>query len=151
MNLNNLPGLVDLTPVFAVFTVLAGSAYSASNILQWLRYLFLDDLIARMHDKQRTELLQTLLVVISFMMLLGLALIMHFSLSPNLLMTVFLGALGSAGGAHFSYQHNQKPAAQRYGVPEAPAPKVEPDPTDVPPTPPPTDEPASAALLDIAA
>ena len=60
MNLNNLPGLIDLTPVFAVFAALAGSAYSASNILQWLRNLFLDDLTARMNDKQRTELLQTL-------------------------------------------------------------------------------------------
>ena len=110
----NLPGLLDLSPVFAVFAALAGSAYSASNILQWLRNLGLDGLIARLHlnDRQRTEVLQTLLVVISFMMLLGLSLMLHFTFSPNLLMSVFLGALGSAGGAHFSYQHTQKPVPE---------------------------------------
>ena len=139
----NLPSLLDITPVMAVFAILTGSAFSTSNVLQWLRNLFLDGLTARMSDTQRNELLRTILVVLNVGVILGLALFMHFTLSPQLLLAVFLGAFGSAGGAHFSYVHTQKPAPQ--------APEIDPSVyAQFPPSPPPTDSPESAAL-DLAA
>ena len=136
MNLN-LPGLIDLTPVFAVFAVLAGSAFSTSNALQWARNLFLDSLTAKMSDTQRNELLRTLLFLLNVGVVLGIALFMHFALSPQLLLSVVIGASGSSIGAHLSYGYTQKTP------PTLPEPSE--IPVDGPGLPPPTDTPAAAA------
>ena len=137
MNLN-LPGLIDLTPVFAVFAILAGSAFSTSNALQWARNLFLDNLTAKMSDTQRNELLRTLLFLLNVGVVLGIALFMHFALSPQLLLSVVIGASGSSIGAHLSYGYTQKTPTQPDEIPVG-GPGI-----------PPTDTPASAAL-DVAA
>jgi len=137
MNLN-LPGLIDLTPVFAVFAILTGSAFSTSNALQWARNLFLDNLTAKMSNTQRNELLRTLLFLLNVGAVLGIALFMHFALSPQLLLSVIIGASGSSIGAHLSYGYTQKTPAQPDEIPLG-GPGI-----------PPTDTPAAAAL-DVAA
>ena len=137
MNLN-LPSLVDLTPVMAVFATLAGSMFSTTNVLQWLRNVLLDRLTAGMADAQRNDILRGVLFVMNYAVILGIALFFHFALSPNLLLAVLVGAVGATVGAHLSYGYTQKTPAQPDEIPLG-GPGI-----------PPTDTPAAAAL-DVAA
>ena len=66
----NLPSLVDLTPVMAVFATLAGSMFSTSNVLQWLRNVLLDRLTAGMADVQRNDILRGVLFAVTHIFLL---------------------------------------------------------------------------------
>ena len=136
MNLN-LPSLVDLTPVMAVFATLAGSMFSTTNVLQWLRNVLLDRLTAGMADAQRNDILRGILFVMNYAVILGIALFFHFALSPNLLLAVLVGAVGATVGAHLSYGYTQKTPTQPDEIPVCGP--------GIPPTPP-TDTPASAAL-----
>lgn len=133
----NLPSLVDLTPVMAVFATLAGSMFSTTNILQWLRNVLLDRLTAGMADVQRNDILRGVLFVMNYAVILGIALFFRFALSPNLLLAVLVGAVGATVGAHLSYGYTQKSAPQ--------APEIDPSVYTAAPLPP-TDTPASAAL-----
>jgi hypothetical protein len=135
MNLN----IIDLSSVISLLASLG----IVSALLQWLRDVALDQLTARMPDAQRNAILRALLILLNYGGVLGLSLLMGQPMSSALLLSAGFAAFVAAGGSHVLYSYVQKPASQRYGVPDAPAPKVEPDPT---PTPPPTDEPASAAL-----
>ena len=135
----NLPSLVDLTPVMAVFATLAGSMFSTTNVLQWLRNVLLDRLTAGMADVQRNDILRGVLLVLNYAVILGIALFFHFTLSPNLLLAVLVGAIGATVGAHLSYGYTQKSQPQ-------PA-EIDPSVYASAPTPlPPTDSPQSAAL-----
>lgn len=134
----NLPSLVDLTPVMAVFATLAGSMFSTSNVLQWLRNVLLDRLTAGMADVQRNDILRGVLFVLNYGAILGIALFFRFTLSPNLLLAVLVGAVGATVGAHLSYGYTQKSAPQ--------APEIDPSVYAQLPPPPPTDSPESAAL-----
>jgi len=137
MNLN-LPSLVDLTPVMAVFATLAGSMFSTTNVLQWLRNVLLDRLTAGMADAQRNDILRGVLLVMNYAVILGIALFFHFALSPNLLLAVLVGAVGATVGAHLSYGYTQKTPAQPDEIPVG-GPGI-----------PPTDTPAAAALAEVA-
>jgi len=144
MNLN-LPSLVDLTPVMAVFATLAGSMFSTTNVLQWLRNVLLDRLTAGMADAQRNDILRGILFVMNYAVILGIALFFHFALSPNLLLAVLVGAVGATVGAHLSYGYTQKTPATPPQPDEIPV-----GGPGIPPSLPPTDTPAAAAL-DVAA
>ena len=137
MNLN----IIDLSNVISLLASLG----IVAALLQWLRDIGLDGLTAHMPDAQRNAILRALLILLNFGGVLGLSILMGQRLGGPLLISAGFAAFVAAGGSHVLYTYVQKPASQRYGVPDAPAPKVEPDPTDVPPAPP-TDEPASAAL-----
>ena len=141
LTVNNLPTLLDLTPVMAVITVIAGSAFSASAVLQFLRNTFLDNLTARMSDAARNDILRLVMLVINFVMILVAALFLHFVFSPQLLLSVFVAAVGATMGAHYQYGHNQKQPSGDPVYAEIPA-DAYPPLSPVPPT----DSPASAAL-----
>jgi hypothetical protein len=104
----NLPNLIDLTPVLSILATLAGSSYSTMALLQWLRDAFLDRLTQAMPDTQRNAILRGLLVVLNFAAILGLALLLRFPFTGNLVASAVLGALVSTGGAHLLYNKVKK-------------------------------------------
>ncbi len=103
-----IPGLIDLSPVLAIIAVLAGSGYSASGLLTWLRRVALNSWLSRMAEEQRAAIYQGLLLVMNYAAILVLALATHYTLSLNLAGAVLLAALIATGGAHGLYNYNQK-------------------------------------------
>lgn len=107
----NIPGLIDLTPVLAILATLAGSGYSASGLLTWLRKAALNSWLSNMAEEQRAATYQGLLLVMNYAAILMLALAAHYTLSWNLVGAVLLAALIATGGAHGLYNYNQKTKA----------------------------------------
>ena len=119
--------LIDLSSV--VF-MLASSGMVAVA-LQWLRDLFLDNLLSprRVSDAQRNAILRALLVLLNFAGVLGLALVTSGqSLSMALVLSAIVAAFPAAGGSHVAYTFVQKGKAgcsldKQYTHVEAPVPQ----------------------------
>ena len=108
----NLQNLIDLTPILAVLAALAGSGYSTSGLLTWMRRAALNAWVSGLSDEQRAALYQGILLVMNYLIIGGLALATHYTLSWNLAGSVLVAALFSTVGAHGLYNYNQKqPAA----------------------------------------
>ena len=120
--------MIDLSPIIPILGTLAGSAYSTSMLLQWLRDAGLDRLTQAMPDRQRNAILRGLLLLLNFALDLGVALLAHYPLSANLLFSVLLLAIGAGSGAHRFYGYVQKGKAggaldKQYTHIEAPVPQ----------------------------
>lgn len=109
--MNNLPGLIDLSPVLAIIATLAGSGYSTSGLLTWLRRVALNSWLSSLAEEQRAAIYQGMLLVMNYAAILALALTGHYTLSWNLAGAVLLAALIATGGAHGLYNYNQKTKA----------------------------------------
>lgn len=107
----NIPGLIDLSPIFAILTTLAGAGYSTSGALTWLKNVALDGWTARMPKAQRNAILQGVLFAMNYALIFVLALFARYPLTWNLAGAVLIGAMVATGGAHGLYHYNQKPKA----------------------------------------
>ncbi len=110
----NLPNLIDLSPILNILAALAGSGYSTSGALQFLRELLLDRLTQAMPDAQRNAILRAVLFAMNYALIGGLALLSHYALSWNLAGAVLMAALVTTGGASFLYNYNQKAKPSSY-------------------------------------
>ena len=110
----NLQNLVNLTPILAVLATLAGSGYSTSGLLTWMRKAALNAWLSGLDDDQRAAIYQGIMLVLNYLIIGGLALTTHYTLSWNLAGSVLVAALASTIGAHGLYNYNQKPASMTY-------------------------------------
>lgn len=104
----NFQNLVNLTPILAVLATLAGSGYSTSGLLTWMRRAALNAWLSGLTDDSRAAIYQGIMLVLNYAIIGGLALATHYTLSWNLAGSVFVAALASTVGAHGLYNYNQK-------------------------------------------
>lgn len=97
MNLN-VP-VLDLSGVIAMLAAMGG----VTGLLAMLRLLFLDRLIQSLDSSQQNIVLRTVLVVLNFGAIIGLAVLMGATFDRSLITSAVLATLGASAGAHLVF------------------------------------------------
>ncbi len=134
-------GLIDLAPVLSML----GSFGSVTGLLSVLRTLFLDGWLCGLDAKQRDYALRIINYALNFLLILGGSLAMHEPFGWRLLLSVAVVTWGASTLSHATF-HASVNAKQKAEPLYAEIPADDGASSSSPPEPP-TDDPASLALL----